>query len=358
MSTRKLFEEWSLRSLKFRNRVGVSPMCQYSCENGYANDWHLVHLGSRAVGGAGVVIAEATAVEARGRISYGDAGLWEAGHVKAWQPVTKFIREQGAVPVIQLAHAGRKGSTDLPWLGGKALAPSQPNGWEVVGPSALAFSENYFVPHVLDKTEIKKIREAFVQSTRWALAAGFQVVELHAAHGYLLHEFLSPLSNKRTDEYGGSLENRMRFVLETAQAMRAEWPADLPIFTRISATDWEGPQAWNIGDSVELSRALQKIGVDLIDVSSGGNTPHPKIPLGPLYQTHFAEQIRREVPGLATATVGAITQAAEAQMIVTEEKADLVLMAREFLRDPYWPRRAAKELGQSVMGPQQYGRAW
>ena len=330
-------------------------MCQYSSEDGFANDWHLVHLGSRAAGGAGLVIMEASAVEARGRISPQDHGIWKEEHIPFLARITAFLRQQGAVAAIQLAHAGRKGSTYRPWSGTGAV-PLEAGGWKPVAPSALAFQPDYPVPAELTRAEIAGLAESFADAARRALAAGFQVVELHFAHGYLAHEFLSPLSNHRTDEYGGPFENRIRFAMETAQAVRAVWPESLPLFVRISASDWvEG--GWDIDESVELSRRLYAEGVDLIDCSSGGLSPRQKIPLGPGYQVPFAERIRKEAGG-HTAAVGLITSAKQADEIVRTGQADLVLLAREFLRDPYFPLHAAKELGEAVRAPIQYQRAF
>jgi 2,4-dienoyl-CoA reductase-like NADH-dependent reductase (Old Yellow Enzyme family) len=350
-----LFTPLTIRDVTFRNRIAVSPMCQYSSEDGFANDWHLVHLGSRAAGGAGLIVMEASAVEARGRISPQDHGIWKDEHIPFLSRITAFVRQQGAVAGIQLAHAGRKASTYRPWSGSGAVAPDV-GGWQTVAPSAVAFQPDYPFPIELTVAEIGSIGEAFVAAARRALAAGFQLVELHFAHGYLMHEFLSPLSNHRTDEYGGPFENRIRFALETARAVRAVWPDGLPLFARISASDWvEG--GWNIDESVELSRQLAGLGVDLIDCSSGGLAPQQKITLGPGYQVPFAERIKREV-GVRTGAVGLITTAQQADEIVRTGQADMVLLAREFLRDPYFPLHAAKALGDTVPGPIQYGRAF
>ena len=330
-------------------------MCQYSSEDGFANDWHLVHLGSRAVGGAALVIMEASAVEPRGRISPQDNGIWKDEHVPMLARIADFIRQQGAVPAIQLAHAGRKASTHRPWSGSGAVPP-EAGGWQPVAPSAIPFQEDYPFPAELTRAEIAGITEAFVAAAKRALAAGFQLVELHFAHGYLVHEFLSPLSNHRTDEYGGSFENRIRFALETTRAARDAWPERLPLFVRISATDWvEG--GWDIDQSVELSKCLRELGVDLIDCSSGGLSPLQKIRVAPGYQVPFAERIRKEA-GIRTGAVGMITTAAQAEEIVRTERADMVLLAREFLRDPYFPLHAAKELGDPVQPAIQYQRAF
>jgi 2,4-dienoyl-CoA reductase-like NADH-dependent reductase (Old Yellow Enzyme family) len=330
-------------------------MCQYSSEDGFANDWHLVHLGSRAAGGAGLVIMEASAVEARGRISPQDQGIWKDDHIAFLARIAAFVRQQSAVAAIQLAHAGRKASTRRPW-DGPGLVPLDAGGWQPVAPSALPFQPGDPAPAELSRAEIAGLAEAFAAAARRALAAGFQVVELHFAHGYLVHEFLSPLSNRRADEYGGSFDNRIRFALETARAVRAVWPDSLPLLVRISASDWvEG--GWDIGESVELARRLHALGVDLIDCSSGGLAPQQKIPLGPGYQVPFAARIRQEAE-VPTAAVGMITTPQQADEIVRTGKADLVLLAREFLRDPYFPLHAAKALGEAVQPPVQYGRAF
>ena len=350
-----LFTPLTIRGVTFRNRVAVSPMCQYSSEDGFANDWHLVHLGSRAAGGAGLVIMEASAVEARGRISPQDQGIWKDDHIAFLARIAAFVRQQGAVAAIQLAHAGRKASTRRPW-DGPGLVPLDIGGWQPVAPSALPFQPGDPAPAELSRAEIAGLAEAFAAAARRALAAGFQVVELHFAHGYLVHEFLSPLSNRRTDEYGGSFDNRIRFALETARAVRAVWPDSLPLLVRISASDWvEG--GWDIGESVELARRLHPLGVDLIDCSSGGLAPQQKIPLGPGYQVPFAARIRQEAE-VPTAAVGMINTPQQADEIVRTGKADLVLLAREFLRDPYFPLHAAKALGEAVQPPVQYGRAF
>ena len=341
-----LFTPLTIREVTFRNRLAVSPMCQYSSDDGFANDWHLVHLGSRAAGGAGLVITEASAVEARGRISQQDLGIWKDEHIAFLSRITAFLNQQGAVAAIQLAHAGRKASTYRPWDGSGAVREDA-GGWQTVAPSAVAFQPDYAFPAELTRAEIAGLAGSFAAAARRALEAGFQVVELHFAHGYLVHEFLSPLSNHRTDEYGGPFENRIRFALETAEAVRAVWPERLPLFVRISASDWvEG--GWDIDESVELSRRLGRLGVDLIDCSSGGLAPQQKIPLGPGYQVPFAARIRREAE-IRTAAVGLITTPQQADEIVRAEEADLVLLAREFLRDPYFPLHAAKALGDAVL---------
>ncbi len=351
-----LFEPLTVRDVTFRNRIFVSPMCQYSSIDGLAADWHLVHLGSRAVGGAGLVFTEAAAVEARGRISPSDLGIYDEKHIDPLQRITSFIHEQGSIAGIQIAHAGRKASTAAPWLGGKPLDADH-DGWNpIVGPSPLAFDTVYQTPHALTELEIGEIVKAFGDAAKRSLDAGFQVIELHAAHGYLLHAFYSPLSNNRTDRYGDGFSGRTRIVREAVEEIRRYWPEKFPLFMRISATDWT-PGGWDIEQSVELARQVKSLGVDLIDVSSGGNVPHVKIPVGPGYQTGFAEKIRKET-GMMTAAVGMITSPAQAQHILQTGQADAVLLARELLRDPYWPRRAAKELGQEISAPDQYGRAW
>jgi 2,4-dienoyl-CoA reductase-like NADH-dependent reductase (Old Yellow Enzyme family) len=351
-----LFAPLAIRDITLPNRIVVSPMCEYSSEDGFANDWHLVHLGSRAVGGAGLVMTEATAVEADGRITYADLGIWKAEHLAVLQRITSFIRSQGSLPGIQLAHAGRKASTQLPWDGGAPIAPGEPNGWQVVAPSAVPFLENAPVPRQLTAADIQHLVEAFAAAARRALAAGFEVIEIHGAHGYLIHQFLSPLSNFRTDEYGGNFDNRIRIALEIVKAVRQAMGRNLPLFLRISATDWtEG--GWTIDDSVELARRVKELGVDLIDASSGGNVAGAKIPLGPGYQVAFAERIRQEA-GLLSGAVGLITTAEQAESIIQSGQADLVLLAREFLRDPYFPLRAAQNLGAPVSLPKQYLRAF
>lgn len=353
----RLFEPCKLRDLTLRNRIVVSPMCQYSAVDGSPNDWHRVHLGSRAIGGAGLVIAEASAVEARGRISPGDTGLYRDEHIAAWAPITRFIKEAGAVAGIQLAHAGRKASCALPWEGGLGITPEQ-GGWApIVAPSALAFDDSYLTPRALATSELPDLIASFALAAQRALAAGFELIEIHGAHGYLLHEFLSPLSNQRSDDYGGSFDNRIRLTLDVIAAVRAVWPERLPLFLRISATDWADEGGWDIEQSIELARRVKPMGVDLIDVSSGGNLPKVKIPVGPGYQVPFSARIRREA-SIATGAVGMITEARQAQAIIEAGDADLVLLARELLRDPYWPMHAAKQLGAEIKAPQQYGRAW
>uniref|UniRef100_UPI0040496040 NADH:flavin oxidoreductase/NADH oxidase n=1 Tax=Cephaloticoccus sp. TaxID=1985742 RepID=UPI0040496040 len=353
-----LFSPLTIKSITLRNRIGVSPMCQYSSVDGVADDWHLVHLGSRAVGGAGLVIAEATAVSPEGRISPGDAGIWGEQHIEPLARINRFIKTQGSVVGIQIAHAGRKASAATPWSGRGQLS-NDAGGWNTFAPSALAFGgELDKVPAAMTLADIAKVQADFVAAAKRSLAAGFEWMELHSAHGYLSHEFLSPHSNYRTDNYGGSFDNRIRFLMETTKAVRAVWPESLPFTVRLSCTDWvEG--GWDIEQSVELSRSLRAEGVDLIDCSSGGGVPDARIPVGPDYQVPFAERIRREA-GIATAAVGLITEPKQADAIVRTGKADLVLLAREFLRDPYWPAHAAKELGvkETLAAPRQYVRAW
>ena len=349
-----LFEPLKIRSVKLSNRICVSPMCQYSSNDGHPSDWHAVHLGSRAAGGAGIVFVEATAVTPQGRITPFDMGIWSDAHVATLGRLAKIIEEQGSVPAIQLAHAGRKGSCALPWEGGKALKASD-GAWPLVAPSPAAFSPDYDEPVALTVRDIQEVALAFRDAARRAKEAGFRVLELHAAHGYLMHEFLSPLSNLRDDQYGGSLENRTRIVREVVAAVREKWPEELPLFLRVSATDWvEG--GWDVAQTVELARQVASLGVDLIDCSSGGNVAHASIPLGPGYQVRFAEQVRREA-GIPTGAVGMITAPAQADQIIRSGQADVVLLAREMLRDPYWPMRAARELGYKMPWPAQYLRA-
>jgi len=350
-----LFDPLAIRDVTFANRVFVSPMCEYSSTDGYATDWHLVHLGSRAVGGAGLILTEATAVLPEGRISPHDLGIWSDDHIEPLSRVVRFIHEQGSVAGMQLAHAGRKASTYRPWDGNGAISESD-GGWtNVVAPSAVRFADHYPMPKELSIDAIQNIVFAFAAAARRACEAGFRVIEIHAAHGYLLHEFLSPLSNRRTDSYGGSFENRTRILRETVAAVRSSWPERAPLFVRISATEWvEG--GWDVEQSVELAGQLKPLGVDLMDCSSGGNVPHAQIPVGPGYQTAFADQVRREA-NILTGAVGMITSSIQAEQIITTGQADAVIIAREFLRDPYWPLRAARELGQRVSWPVQYLRA-
>ncbi len=351
-----LFAPLTIRGVTLPNRIAVSPMCEYSSEDGFAHDWHLVHLGSRAVGGAGLVFTEATAVEAGGRITSGDLGIWKDEHIEMLRRITSFIKSQGVVPGMQLAHAGRKASCQVPWDGGAAIPRDEENGWQVVAPSPVPFNAGDPVPRELTVSEIDRVVEAFAAAARRALTAGFEVIELHGAHGYLMHEFFSPLSNFRTDEYGGTFGNRVRIVLEVVRAVREEIGPDVPLFLRISATDWTDG-GWTIDDSVELARLVKPLGVDLIDASSGGNVANATIPLGPCYQTPFAERIRKET-GLLTGAVGLITTPDQAESIVQSGQADLVLLAREFLRDPYFPLHAATALGVPASVPKQYLRAF
>ncbi|MGC8639771.1 MAG: NADH:flavin oxidoreductase/NADH oxidase [Isosphaeraceae bacterium] len=350
-----LLSPLKIRGVTLRNRVAMSPMCQYSCEEGMASDWHLVHLGSRAVGGVALVMVEATAVAPEGRISPGDMGIWDDRHVEPLARIARFVQSQGAVVGIQLAHAGRKASCDLPWKGGKSLKTPREGGWTVIGPSPIPFAEGDPVPVALDEAGIDGVVAAFEAAARRALAAGFQFIEIHSAHGYLLHEFLSPLSNQRTDRYGGSLENRMRLLLHVADRLRALMPESMPLFVRISATDWvEG--GWDIEQSVVLAGRLRDLGVDLIDVSSGALVPYAKIPVGPSFQVPFARRIRSET-GIKTGAVGMITSAEDAQAIIARGDADLILLGRELLREPYWVIKAQERLGEQPSWPTQYGYA-
>ena len=349
-----LFEPLPLRSLTLSNRIIVSPMCQYSSLDGFSTDWHFVHLASRAVGGAALILTEASAVTPDGRISPQDLGIYDDGHVQGLARIVHFIHGQGAPAGIQLAHAGRKGSTARPWEGGREV-PLSAGGWQPVGPTSEPFTPGYPVPRALTTSDIVSIVDAFRQAAGRARAAGFDVVEIHAAHGYLIHEFLSPLVNTRTDEYGGSYDNRVRLCLEIVDAVRAAWPDRLPVFVRLSSTDWKDG-GWDIDQCVELARRLRDRGVDVIDCSSGGAVPDAVIPVGPGYQVPFAERIRREA-GIATGAVGLITDPAQADAIIRDERADCVLLARELLRDPYWPLRAARELGHVVPWAPQYLRA-
>jgi 2,4-dienoyl-CoA reductase-like NADH-dependent reductase (Old Yellow Enzyme family) len=349
-----LLSPLTIRGVTLRNRIVMSPMCQYIARDGFADDWHLVHLGSRAAGGVALVIVEATAVTADGRITPGDLGIWSDEHVAPLARIARFVHSQGAVAGIQLAHAGRKASCAVPWKGGAGLAP-EAGGWPVIGPSAVAFDEGNPVPMALDQAGIDGVVAAFEAGTRRALAAGFRLIEVHAAHGYLLHEFLSPLSNRRTDGYGGSLENRMRLPLRVAGAVRKLVPADLPVFVRISATDW-ADGGWDVEQSVVLACRLRELGIDLIDVSSGGLVPKARIPVGKGYQVPLARKIRDEA-GVMTGAVGLITEARQANEIVTGGDADLVLLARELLREPYWALKAQQELGAEASWPISYGYA-
>ncbi len=350
-----LFSPIKIKNVELKNRIVVSPMCEYSSEDGFANDWHLVHLGSRAVGGAALIITEATAVSPEGRITYGDLGIYKDEHIAKLKQITEFIHQHGAFAGTQLAHAGRKASHELPWLGNAQFPSDHEKGWKTVAPSAVPFTPNEEPPIALDKAGIEKVKADFKAAAARALAAGFDVIELHGAHGYLIHEFLSPLSNQRTDEYGGSFENRIRLLVEIIESVRETWPAENPLFVRISSTDWtEG--GWTADDSVALAKVLIDKGVDLIDCSSGGNVATAKIPLKPGYQVEFAEKIKKEA-GILTGAVGLITEPSQANEIIQEGEADLIIMAREFLRDPYFPLRAAHQLGQEVKWPVQYERA-
>ena len=345
----------AIRGVSLKNRIAVSPMCQYSAVNGLADDWHLVHLGSRAAGGAGLVITEATAVTPEGRISHADLGLWDDGQIEPLERVARFLHRMGAVAGIQLAHAGRKAGTRPPWEGGGPLKVPEKGGWTPVGPSPIPFSEGHLAPRPLDGPGIREVTAAFAAAGRRAIRAGFRVIELHAAHGYLLHQFLSPLSNRRTDAYGGSLENRMRLPLEVAASLREALPGEVPLFVRISATDWvEG--GWDLPQSVALAKALRPLGVDLIDTSSGALVPDAKIPAARDFQIPFAAAIRKEV-GILTGAVGRITEPGQAEEIIASGSADLVLIGREMLREPYWALKAGQALGREPGWPIQYGYA-
>jgi len=350
-----LLSPLAIRGVTLRNRIAVSPMCQYSSVDGLADDWHLVHLGSRGAGGAGLVIAEATAVKPEGRISPADLGLWDDGQIEPLARVARFLHQTGAVSGIQLAHAGRKAGTRPPWEGGAPLKTPEKGGWTPVGASPVPFADGYLAPRPLDEAGIREVTSAFVAAGRRAIRAGFKVIELHAAHGYLLHQFLSPLSNRRTDAYGGSLENRMRLPLEVAGALREMLPEDLPLFVRISATDWvEG--GWDLPQSVALAKALRALGVDLIDASSGGMAPNAKVPMAPGFQVPFAAAIRKEA-GILTGAVGRITEPGQADEIIRSGAADLVLIGREMLREPYWAIKAERALDREPGWPLQYGYA-
>ncbi|MGD9632634.1 MAG: NADH:flavin oxidoreductase/NADH oxidase [Pirellulales bacterium] len=349
-----LLSPLAIRGVTLRNRIAMSPMCQYSAVDGMPNDWHFVHLGSRAAGGVGLVVVEATAVVSDGRISPGDTGIWSDAHAKAFARIAAFVKSQGAAAGIQLAHAGRKASCDVPWKGGQQLGLDA-GGWETVGPSAIAFQEGERPPRELSVREIDGVVDAFEAAARRALAAGFEVIEIHAAHGYLLHEFLSPLANRRGDDYGGSLENRMRLVLRVTERLRGVVPRELPLLIRISATDWvEG--GWDIEQSVELARRVKSLGVDLVDASSGGMVPQAQIPVGKGYQVPFARQIREEAK-VATGAVGLIVEIEQANDIITGGDADLVSVGRELLREPYWAIKAQQALGGEPAWPLQYGYA-
>jgi 2,4-dienoyl-CoA reductase-like NADH-dependent reductase (Old Yellow Enzyme family) len=354
MSGARLFSPLRLRELEFKNRIFVSPMCQYSAVDGMPTDWHLVHLGSRAVGGAALVMTEATAVSPEGRITPFDTGIWSREQAAEFRKIAGFLRQHGAVAGLQVAHAGRKASTDVPWRGGKPLDTGS-GGWQPIAPSPVPFAEGYAVPREMTEADMERVRAAFAASARLGREAGFEVVEVHMAHGYLLHEFLSPLTNRRTDAFGGSLENRLRFPVSVARAVRAEWPERLPVFVRVSATDWvEG--GWDLPQTVALARELKSLGIDMVDCSSGGTVPYAVVPAGPGFQTPFAAAVRREV-GIATGAVGLITEPEQAERIVSTGMADAILIGREFLRDPYWPLHAARSLGVDVPWPSQYERA-
>jgi 2,4-dienoyl-CoA reductase-like NADH-dependent reductase (Old Yellow Enzyme family) len=357
-----LFSPLKQRSVTFPNRIVVSPMCQYSYVEGFSNDWQFVHLGSRAVGGAGTVFAEATAVSPEGRITPADLGLWSDAHIAPLAKIAAFVKAHGAVPAIQLAHAGRKASMPKPWAANPKALPASEGGWEAVAPTNDPFAEGYSTPRALDRAGLDKVIADFTAATRRAEAAGFLLVEIHGAHGYLLHEFLSPLSNKRADEYGGSFENRVRFPLEVVRAVRANFPAELPVWMRLSVTDWTDSSSeiptggLTVEDSIEFARLLKAEGIDLVDCSSGGNDPRQQIPVGPGYQVAFAERIRREA-GIPTAAVGMITAPEQADQIIRTGQADVVSLAREMLRDPYWPLHAAETLHKPGVWPVQYERA-
>ena len=351
-----LFEPFSLRGITLRNRIGVSPMCMYSYKDGFSNDWQVIHLGARAVGGAGLIISEATAIEPRGRITPFDVGIWSDAHIEPLRRVTHVIKENGSTPGIQLAHAGRKASSRRPWDKGKPYRPDEPEGWQVIGPSPISFADEYTIPHEMSVIEIHAIQESFKEAALRAIEAGFEWLELHAAHGYLLHSFCSPISNRRTDEYGGSFENRIRFLMETIRAIRPIWPESLPLTVRISATDWlEG--GWTISDSIELAKRIKVEGVDLIDCSSGGTSMTANVPIGSGYQVPLSEAIRLGA-NLPTATVGLITSPSHADEIIRNNRADIVLLGREMLRDPYWALHAAQLLKQPAPVPNQYLRAF
>ncbi|MDN3724467.1 NADH:flavin oxidoreductase/NADH oxidase [Aequorivita sp. SDUM287046] len=350
-----LFSPLKIKNTTFKNRMVVSPMCMYSSEDGFANDFHVVHLGSRAVGGSALIIQEATAVSPEGRITHGDMGIWKEEHIEKFKQIVDFVQSQNALLGIQLAHAGRKASYQLPKDGARKIAPENENGWQTVSASALPFRDGEPVPLSMDSEAIEKVKTDYVEATRRAQKAGYDVVEIHAAHGYLFHQFYSPLANTRIDEYGGSFENRIRFLLEVTEIVRKEWPEEKPLFVRISATDWtEG--GWTVEDSVQLSKKLKGLGVDLIDTSSGGNVPKATIPSAPGYQAAFAAQIKKEA-NILTGAVGQITTAAQSEEILKESMADLIFYARESLRNPYFPLHAAKELNKDISWPIQYDRA-
>jgi len=349
-----LFSPLKIKNIEFKNRIVVSPMCEYSSESGFANNWHLVHLGSRAIGGAGLIITEATAVSSEGRITFADLGIYKDEHIAKLKEITDFIHQHGSVAGVQLAHAGRKASHNIPWKGGTQILSNQPNGWRAVGPSGIPFTANEEAPLELDKAGIEKVKADFKAATLKAIKAGFKVIELHAAHGYLVHQFLSPISNQRTDEYGGPFENRIRLLLEIVEAVRQVWPDGNPLFVRISSTDWTDG-GWTIDDSVALAAILKDNGVDLVDCSSGGNVATAKIPLKPGYQVEFSEAVRKT--GILTGAVGLITEPKQADDLIQNNQADMVFLAREMLRDPYFPLHAAHLLGHDIEWPAQYVRA-
>lgn len=353
-----LFSHFTIRNKTFKNRLVMSPMCQYSAVDGFANNWHLVHLGSRAVTGIGTIITEAVAVSPEGRISADDLGIYKVEHVEKLKEITSFIKEQGVVPGIQLAHAGRKGSSYPEWKGVGTI-PENEGGWQTVGPSPITFAPSYITPTELSVSEIKRIVNDFVIGAKRAVDAGFEIIELHAAHGYLIHQFLSPLSNQRTDEYGGSFENRTRFLLEVLEAVKAVLPEEILLYVRLSGTDWaeEGVQGWTIEESIETAKILHKKGIDLLDVSSGGSIAQPKIPVGASYQLPLATAIKKAVPDLIVGSVGMITSPEQAETILLQKDADFIFMARELLRNPYWILDAAHKLHARFEWPNQYRRA-
>jgi len=353
----QLFDPYTIKSVTMKNRIGVSPMCQYSSENGHASDWHLVHLGTRATGGAGMVMMEATAVSPEGRITPQDNGIYLNSHIPKLKQITDFIKSQGSVPAIQIAHAGRKASRGVPWVLEKSLKSNE-GGWQIVGPSAVPFGDDYATPHALTVDEILKVANDFKLAAKRSLEAGFQILEIHAAHGYLIHSFLSPISNHRIDSYGGAFDNRIRFLLEIVEAVKTEWPLNLPLFVRLSCTDWDD-RGWTITDSVYLSMELKKLGVDLIDCSSGAITPNIKIPVKKHFQVPFAEEIKKKA-NIDTAAVGLITEPKAANNLIYKEQADMVLLARELIRNPYWPIQAAQYLNRVGTGviPPQYLRGY
>lgn len=350
----QLFSPLTIKNITLKNRIVVSPMCQYSCKDGFATDWHLVHLGSRAVGGAALIIQEASAVSADGRITYADLGIWKDEHIEKLKTIVDFIHANGTVAGIQLAHAGRKASCEIPWLGGKQIKSGE-HYWQTVAPSPLPFNEDDMIPHELSKNEIAALVNDFKLAAVRAIKAGYKIIEIHAAHGYLINEFLSPLSNHRTDEYGGSFENRIKFLIEIIEAIQTVWPSTVPLFVRISASDWV-EAGWTIDDSVKLSSILKIRGIDLIDASSGGSVPYAKIPAAPGYQVPFAAAIKKQT-GILTGAVGIITTAQQAEEILKKQQADVIIIAREHLRDPYFALHAAKELAEDITWPDQYARA-